>query len=174
MALMKKILITGVNGFVGKHLVREISTRGHTAYGAGREETAHPEISSILSAYFIADLTNPDEVAKIPLEDIDVVISLAGLARAGDSFKDPEKYLKINVDVATVLAEEILNRGLNAQPRPRLHFGTAIQPYWSGAGTGLFSPGPLPKNPCSYEEFRSYQGRGFKHEARLYRCTRRS
>jgi nucleoside-diphosphate-sugar epimerase len=57
MALMKKILITGVNGFVGKHLVREISKpRGHTGYGAGREETAHPEISSILSATLLPTL----------------------------------------------------------------------------------------------------------------------
>jgi GDP-4-dehydro-6-deoxy-D-mannose reductase len=109
---MKKILVTGVNGFVGRHLVREISARGHSAVGAGREETPHPEISSVLGSYFVADLTKADDVAKLPLEEIDVVISLAGLARAGDSFKDPETYLKINVDVATVLAKEIITQKL--------------------------------------------------------------
>jgi GDP-4-dehydro-6-deoxy-D-mannose reductase len=109
---MKKILVSGVNGFVGKHLLREIVSRGHKAYGVGREETAHPEISSILSGYFIADLTRSEDVANLPLDEIDTVISLAGLARAGDSFKEPEKYLKINVDVASVLANEILSRNL--------------------------------------------------------------
>jgi GDP-4-dehydro-6-deoxy-D-mannose reductase len=137
MALMKKILVTGVNGFVGKHLVREVASRGHKAYGVGREETAHQEISSILNSYFIADLTNHEDVAKLPLEDIDVVISLAGLARAGDSFKDPEKYLKINVDVATGLAGEILNRN------PRCRF-IAIS-----TGAAYDSNQPMPLNEDS-------------------------
>jgi GDP-4-dehydro-6-deoxy-D-mannose reductase len=106
----KNILVTGVSGFVGKHLAREIKARGNKAYGAGREETANPGLESVLGKYFKADLTNPEDVKKLPLEDIDVVINLAGLARAGDSFKDPEKYLKINVDVATVIANAIMSR----------------------------------------------------------------
>jgi GDP-4-dehydro-6-deoxy-D-mannose reductase len=109
---MTRILVSGVNGFVGKHLVREINSRGYKAVGVGREENVHPQIESLLDNYYSADLINPDDVKKIPLENINAVISLAGLAQAGASFKDPEKYLKINVDVATVLAEEILKRKL--------------------------------------------------------------
>jgi GDP-4-dehydro-6-deoxy-D-mannose reductase len=115
MIFMKKILVTGTNGFVGKHLVREIANRGHQAYGAGREEAVHPEISALLSSYYVADLTKYEDIAKLPLDTFDTVISLAGLAKAGDSFKDPELYLKINVDVATVLAEEILKRKLTTR-----------------------------------------------------------
>jgi GDP-4-dehydro-6-deoxy-D-mannose reductase len=112
---MMKILVTGSNGFVGKHLVREIVKRGHKACGVGREKVAPPEISSLLSEYSIADLTKTEDVARLPLEDVDAVISLAGLARAGDSFKDPEKYLNINVRVVTTLAEEILKRKLDTR-----------------------------------------------------------
>jgi GDP-4-dehydro-6-deoxy-D-mannose reductase len=104
----KNILVTGVGGFVGKHLVREIAARGHKAFGVGREEAANSEIAQLLSGYYSANLTNPAQVDKLPLSDIDVVISLAGLARAGDSYKDPESYLKINVDVAAVLARKII------------------------------------------------------------------
>jgi GDP-4-dehydro-6-deoxy-D-mannose reductase len=112
---MKKVLITGVNGFVGKHLSRELAGRGHQAFGVGREENPHPELSKLLSGYYVADLTSASDVKRLPLDTFDTVISLAGLARAGDSFKDPAKYLKINVDVATVLAEEILRRKLTVR-----------------------------------------------------------
>src|SRR3712207_3191943 len=105
-----KILVTGVNGFVGKHLVRAIVNSGHEALGVGREENINTEVSSLLSAYYIADLTHENEVAKLPLESVDSIINLAGLAKAGESFKNPEAYLKVNVEVATVMAQEVLTR----------------------------------------------------------------
>jgi GDP-4-dehydro-6-deoxy-D-mannose reductase len=129
----KDILVTGVSGFVGKHLAREIKARGHKAYGVGREESPNPELESVLEKYFKADLTNMQDVAKLPLEEIDVVINLAGLASARDSFKDPEKYLKINVDVATVIAKEIVAR------KPSIRF-IAIS---TGAVYGSNQPMPL-------------------------------
>jgi GDP-4-dehydro-6-deoxy-D-mannose reductase len=109
---MKKVLVTGVNGFVGKHLTRELVERGRKVVGVGREKTAHSEIVSFLSEYYVCDLTQSEDVNRLPLENISSVINLAGLAKVGDSFNDPEKYLKINVDVMTVLANEILRRKL--------------------------------------------------------------
>ena len=64
---MVKILVTGINGFVGKHLVRELAGRGVGMVGAGREESVHPEISKLLADYFVCELTDAESVKKLPL-----------------------------------------------------------------------------------------------------------
>lgn len=105
---MSKILVTGVNGFVGKHLTRELSNRAFEIIGVGRDKNADPEVADSLSNYYSCDLTTPEDVSTINLIDIDAVISLAGLARIGDSFKNPAIYMDVNVKVLSVLGEKIL------------------------------------------------------------------
>lgn len=98
------ILITGVNGFVGKHLTRELASRGLEVVGVGNAESEpHPEIASLLEAYIMCDITQANEVQKLPLSSIGCVINLAGLANVGASFDNPELYMKVNVDVLRVL-----------------------------------------------------------------------
>jgi GDP-4-dehydro-6-deoxy-D-mannose reductase len=108
MAEMARILVTGVSGFVGKHLTRELHKRDHEIYGAGISEQPNESIKHLLSSYIAADLTDNGQVSKIPLERIDGVISLAGLAQVGASFKDPESYYKVNVEVLSILAERVI------------------------------------------------------------------
>ena len=111
----EKIMVTGINGFVGKHLVRELAGRGVEVVGAGREATVHPEIAELLSDYFVCELTDEVSVKKLPLGDIDAVISLAGLANVGASFDQPDLYKKVNVAVLAVLGVEILAQGLSTR-----------------------------------------------------------
>ncbi len=110
-----KVLVTGVNGFVGKHLVRELVNRGDKVVGIGREASPAPEIKELLDGYQACDLMDKEAVAKLPLEGIDGVISLAGLARVGDSFSDPGKYEAVNVGVLTNLLQVLVDK--NLKPR---------------------------------------------------------
>ncbi len=113
---MKRILVTGINGFVGKHLVRELVERGQGVIGLGHAETTpHPEIASLLMQYYQCDVTIPDQVAKLPLETVDAVINLAGLANVGASFDNPELYMRVNVDVLRVLGEALLEKSPHAR-----------------------------------------------------------
>lgn len=112
---MAKFLITGINGFVGKHLVREVVSRGIDVVGAGREETVHPEIADLLSAYHVCELTEEASVKKLPLNELDAVISLAGLAKTGDSFENPDLYNRVNVAVLSVIGSEILAQNLSTR-----------------------------------------------------------
>ena len=93
------MLVTGVNGFVGKHLARELKEQGDEIIGVGREDRPSSELKGLLADYYICDLMDQAAVAKLPLEGVNVVISLAGLARVGDSFAEPEKYKAVNVGV---------------------------------------------------------------------------
>lgn len=108
-------MVTGVNGFVGKHLVRELEKRHMQILGVGQDPKPSAEIEPILAGYFECDLTQRSAVAKLPLQNINVVIGLAGLARVGDSFGAEQKYKKTNVEVISVLAEEILSHNLNTK-----------------------------------------------------------
>jgi len=112
---MPKIVITGINGFVGKHLAVELKSRGVTVVGVGREPELHPKLGSATDIYFACDLTSKEDVAKLPLEDIDAVINLAGFAAVGASFGQEELYMRVNVGVLTVLSERILELDLKTR-----------------------------------------------------------
>lgn len=105
---MAKIMVTGVNGFVGKHLVRELTGRGIDVVGVGREKIVHPEIVGLLAEYQVCDLTNAKQVSKLPLYELSGVINLAGLAKMGDSFVNPDLYMQVNVAVFSVLSQRLL------------------------------------------------------------------
>lgn len=105
-----KVLVTGANGFVGKHLVRELADRNIEVVGAALTPDPHPEIAPLLKDYWSCDLTDKEAVSTIRLEEIDAAVSLAGLANVGASFDDAETYEKVNVEVLAVLGEEIIKR----------------------------------------------------------------
>lgn len=111
---MKKVLVTGANGFVGNHLVKELAENGIAVVGVGGQQGSaggNPHIET----YMVLDLANPAEVAKINFSDIDGVIHLAGLAAVGPSFDEPMQYISVNVGIETNLFEAALKQ--KAQPK---------------------------------------------------------
>jgi GDP-4-dehydro-6-deoxy-D-mannose reductase len=106
---MHRVLVTGINGFVGKHLARALKDAGHQVMGVGTEPQLHDSIAPLVDSYHVCDLTDVAGVQKLPLNDFDAVISLAGLANVGDSFSKPDLYKKINVEVLTELCDALLS-----------------------------------------------------------------
>ncbi len=107
------IAITGVNGFVGKHLVHEVLSQGHQVIGLGQESAAHEEITDSLFEYACVDLT-----AQWPelSSQVDAVIHLAGLAAVGPSFDAPQKYINLNSAMVTNLCEHYIDQ----EKKPRI------------------------------------------------------
>lgn len=104
---MSKILVCGVQGFVGHHLARELSSNNHTVIGTGLGENLDPTLQEYVSSYVPCDLSDASSVAELPLEDVDAVINLAGLAQVGASFDNEEVYMKTNVEVQTNIVERL-------------------------------------------------------------------
>lgn len=101
-----KIAITGINGFVGKHLARELAEHSHQIIGLDRASAPHPEIADVVSDFYTADLA----VAWPEVRDVDAIIHLAGLAAVGPSFDNPQGYITINSSIVTNMCEYYLNQ----------------------------------------------------------------
>ena len=99
---MKKALITGIDGFVGPHLKKELENNGYEVFGIDREEKK--EINC-----FGCDITNADSLNKI-IQEIKPthVFHLAGFSSPRLARKNPELAKLINVQGTRNLFESIL------------------------------------------------------------------
>lgn len=152
---VKKIAVTGINGFVGKHLARELNSQDIYVVGLGREDTVDPEIAELVGSYISVDLTTewPDGTSNV-----DAIIHLAGLAAVGPSFDEPQKYLNLNSAMVTHMAEYYLKQ--EKKPRILVVSSGAIydpdqsMPLTEGSAIGFTSPYSVSKvlveNQCAY------------------------
>lgn len=161
---MKRILVTGSNGFVGQHLVDELSKHDIEVVGVGGPLPPGAQPSKSMD-YLALDLSKPEEAQKIDFTGIDGVIHLAGLAAVGPSFDNPMLYMNVNVGIEVNLFETAMQQ--NARPRFLIiSSGTLYDPM---------SPQPLkesspilPNSPYSVSKLgqeqmaRYYQSRGFE------------
>lgn len=134
---MSRVLVTGINGFVGHHLARELVNHGDVVLGCGLDAELDPTLNGQVSQYFgECDLTKPESVAVLPLETIDAVINLAGLAQVGASFGEgqAEKYNFVNVAVHTTIVERLRELG---------RLSTRVVAVSTGAVYDNFQPMPI-------------------------------
>lgn len=77
--MYKRVLITGSNGFTGRHLASEMSGAGYEVYGLSQRVPSRA--SSDLKATLVGDICDPAGLARI-VEEIrpDFVVHLAGIA----------------------------------------------------------------------------------------------
>jgi GDP-4-dehydro-6-deoxy-D-mannose reductase len=95
---VKKVLITGVNGFVGSHLAERLA--GTVELSGLHLDTDFSNIAQIRESFNLVqcDLLDSDRVAEV-VESIrpDTVYHLAGLSVPSLSVKDPAPTLRVNL-----------------------------------------------------------------------------
>jgi nucleoside-diphosphate-sugar epimerase len=96
-----KILITGVTGFIGSHLVKELEGELYGMVRFGDIPTKHEGYIPVYS-----DLTDYHHLVKI-IKEIkpDVIFHLAGLTSVSQSFERPQEYFEVNTIGTINLAE---------------------------------------------------------------------
>jgi GDP-4-dehydro-6-deoxy-D-mannose reductase len=97
------VAVSGVNGFVGGHLARELVEHGHSVVGLGMGPVG-VRVAPLLAGYSAVDLTE-----QWPIDASEAVVHLAGLSAVGPSFDDPQSYLNGNSAPLTRLCEGLLS-----------------------------------------------------------------
>ncbi|RWZ79502.1 MAG: NAD-dependent epimerase/dehydratase family protein [Candidatus Chaera renei] len=154
-----KILVTGANGFVGRHVVNELKAHRYEVLAMGGNDTVSGMDTINL------DLTNPQALAQIDFSDISGVIHLAGLAAVGPSFVEPLRYLSVNAGIEINIFETLLTR--NSKPRFLIVSSGSL--YDPGASLPLDeSSGVSPSSPYAVSKITQeelafyYARRGFE------------
>ena len=91
---MTKVLITGINGFIGKNLAEALYQKGiYSIDGLGRSDYCNIKIKN----YFSVDISNFDELKKKIENHYDIIFHCAGSANVPQSVRFPYFDFKSNM-----------------------------------------------------------------------------
>src|SRR5947207_15958702 len=117
-----RILITGITGFVGGHLVEHLMTAGgHALFGVSRRGMWPAALAHLAphAQLLAADLLDAAAVERaVRQAHPEWVVHLAGYANTGGSFRDPDRAWAENLTATRTLYDAIARSGL----RPRTLF----------------------------------------------------
>ena len=89
-----RVLLTGATGFIGTRLARRLASSPSVAVtGTGRSASPGEELRGVLTAYRPADLSSPDECARLA-DRIDAIVHCAGKSGIWGSYTS---YFEANV-----------------------------------------------------------------------------
>lgn len=110
--MSNRLLITGADGFVGRHLVPAAvleQWQVTAVLGPGSRPVAGWDYG--IEDQFPADLTSPADRERIADVGADVVIHLAAVSSGAAARRDPEGTMRINADATGELARAVAERG---------------------------------------------------------------
>ena len=86
-----KILITGINGFLGQYLSRTLSLAGYEVIGLGKQGNCLTEVSS----YFSGSVLDRGIVQK-SCKDVQIIIHLASITAHNELINNRYNALELN------------------------------------------------------------------------------
>ncbi|MEO6316472.1 MAG: SDR family oxidoreductase [Chitinophagaceae bacterium] len=110
---MKKILITGANGFLGQHLVRLLSANGYEVVAVARGESRLAFTTTTPFRYYDADVTNDFLLNSILEKEMPhTVVHAAAVTQADDCQLNQEACEAVNVRATAqlLLSAEMYSR----------------------------------------------------------------
>jgi GDP-4-dehydro-6-deoxy-D-mannose reductase len=119
-----KSLITGIAGFVGPYLAKNLLSNKYEVYGLDRNK---PDIEGCKC--FACDITDEKAVEDVIAEvSPDIIFHLAGQSSVEKSYKEPELTFKINVDGTNNIFAALINCNL----RPKVLVVSSADVYYGG------------------------------------------
>ena len=107
------ILVTGGAGYIGAGCAQMLLEAGHSVTVFDALVTGHRAAVPKEARFIEADLADRDTVRKTVSEGkFDAVMHFAAFIEAGESMRDPGKYMQNNVSCSIILLEEIRRAGI--------------------------------------------------------------
>jgi len=108
---MKKVLVAGASGYLGKHVVVEFKKRGYWVRAFVRNPKKleiigpflEPAVKDIVDEIFVGDVTKPESLKNL-CEDIDIVFSSVGITRQ----KEKASFMEVDYRGNKAILEEAL------------------------------------------------------------------
>lgn len=121
---MKKILVTGSEGYIGKHLCHLLKDENVELHKLDKEF----EYGTNMTNCYELDIRKPQDIRKtmLPSIEFDAIIHLAALVRVGESVEYPTAYYNTNINGTNWLR--------NIVPHKKFIFAS------TGAAEGMASP----------------------------------
>lgn len=102
--MQKKIIVTGGSGFLGTHLLRALVRAGYEVTNIDLRPSS--EFQTVL-----ADVRDTKKMLE-EVKDAEAVFHLASLIEAGESVKEPQKYIDYNIDGTVSVLEAMRQNGI--------------------------------------------------------------
>lgn len=134
------LVVTGIDGFVGRHVARAAKSMGLAVHGIGYAKDLESSVAQLVDTYVAADLTQEWPVTP----PADAVIHLAALAAVGPSFSRPQEYISANSGMVTHMAETLLASGFRgtvlAVSSGAVYDASGGEPLTESSPVGMSSP----------------------------------
>lgn len=112
---MRRVLVTGANGFIGRHLCRHLLESGWEVKGAVRRPDALQELPAGVTGILVGELSAQTDWSPA-LKDIKVVVHLAARVHVMDEDKNAHEalraYRRVNVEGTRRLVESCACAGV--------------------------------------------------------------
>jgi GDP-4-dehydro-6-deoxy-D-mannose reductase len=127
-----KVLVTGANGFIGKHLVTTLLDARHKVVAACKPDTAVPPdwIGALeVVSLELSDLTSVQEAVRVKA---DAIIHLAGISYTQDAEKNPAEAWNVIVGGTKRLLDAINAERMTGDTGPRVLLTSSAEVYAEG------------------------------------------
>jgi UDP-glucose 4-epimerase len=145
----KKILVTGVSGYIGGQTALMLNDQGYTVFGVDTQQPS-VEIFNVLKGFSHTDFTDKIFFTMIDNVEPGAIIHCAGTSLVGPSIMNPEVYYHNNFVKTLILLNHLINSGNQA----RFIFSSSAAVY----GDPIMNPcsevdPPMPISPYGESKF---------------------
>ncbi len=104
---MKKVLVAGATGYLGRYLVQALHLKGYSVRALARNPEKLDDLRDFLDNIFEAEVTKPETLSGV-CKNIDIVISSIGITRQ----KDGLNYMDVDYQANKNLLQEAISSGV--------------------------------------------------------------
>jgi uncharacterized protein YbjT (DUF2867 family) len=97
-AIMKKVLVAGATGYLGRYLIKELKKQGHWIRALARDRKKLYDLANHIDEIIEGDVIRPESIPKI-CSGIDIIISSIGITRQknGLTYMDVDYQANVNL-----------------------------------------------------------------------------